>query len=105
MHYEFEAIRLWEQPTELFLESTGLLPLAVLTKTSAKAQTLRQVAVKVDIIADQRVRSNVAASAGILAELQLDRGFINQVLTSSYERSYAAICNLPGVEARVSLRS
>lgn len=77
---EFEVIRLWEQPTELFLKSTGLLPLAVLTKTPNQAQTLRQVATKVDAILDKRVQSNVAASAGILAGLQLDKEFINQVL-------------------------
>ncbi len=48
--HEFEVIRLWEQPTQLFLESTGLLPLAVLTQTSDKAQTLRQVAARVEAI-------------------------------------------------------
>jgi predicted transposase YdaD len=57
-----------------------LLPLAVLTKTPNQAQTLRQVATKVDAILDKRVQSNVAASAGILAGLQLDKEFINQVL-------------------------
>jgi predicted transposase/invertase (TIGR01784 family) len=80
MRHEFEVIRIWEQPTELFLESTGLLPLAVLSKMPDKAQTLRQVAAKVDRIQDRRVQSNVAASAGILAGLLLDKGFINQVL-------------------------
>jgi predicted transposase/invertase (TIGR01784 family) len=80
MRYEFEVIRLWEQPTEPFLEATGLLPLAVLSKTQDKAQTLRQVAAKVDAIPDMRVQSNVAASAGILAGLILEKGFINQVL-------------------------
>jgi predicted transposase/invertase (TIGR01784 family) len=80
MRYEFEAIRLWEQPTELFLKSTGLLPLAVLTQTSDKAQTLRQVANQVEAIADLRVQSNVAASTGILAGLLLEKDFINQVL-------------------------
>jgi predicted transposase/invertase (TIGR01784 family) len=80
MRHEFEVIRLWEQPTEAFLEATGLLPLAVLSKTQDKAQTLRQVAAKVDAIPDMRVQSNVAASAGILAGLILEKGFINQVL-------------------------
>jgi predicted transposase/invertase (TIGR01784 family) len=80
MRYEFEVIRIWEQPTQPFLESTGLLPLAVLTETSDKAQTLRQVAAKVENITDLTVQSNVAASAGILAGLLLKRDFINQVL-------------------------
>lgn len=77
---EFEVIRLWEQPTQPFLESTGLLPLAVLTQTTDKAQTLRQVAAEIDVIPEKRVQSNVAASAGILAGLLLKRDFINQVL-------------------------
>lgn len=38
---EFEVIRLWEQPTQPFLKSVGLLPLAVLTDTPDQAQTLR----------------------------------------------------------------
>ncbi len=77
---EFEVIRLWEQPTPPFLELRGLLPLAVLTQTPDKAQTLRQVAAKVDAIPEVRIQSNVAASAGILAGLLLEKGFINQVL-------------------------
>jgi predicted transposase/invertase (TIGR01784 family) len=80
MRYEFEVIRLWEQPTQPFLESTGLLPLAVLTKTSDKTQNLRQVASRVEAISDLTIQSNVAASAGILAGLLLKRDFINQVL-------------------------
>nr|WP_315874866.1 Rpn family recombination-promoting nuclease/putative transposase [Acaryochloris marina] len=65
--HEFEVIRLWEQPTEPFLESTGLLPLAVLTNTLDQAQTLRQVAERIDAVPEMRVQSNVAASTGILA--------------------------------------
>ncbi len=78
--HEFTVIRLWEQPTQLFLESTGLLPLAVLTQTPDKAQTLRQVAARVEAIPEMAVQSNVAASAGILAGLLLNKDFINQVL-------------------------
>jgi predicted transposase/invertase (TIGR01784 family) len=78
--HEFEVIRLWEQPTQPFLESTGLLPLAVLTQTADTAQTLRQVATRVDSIPEMRTQSNVAASAGILAGLLLERDFINRVL-------------------------
>jgi predicted transposase YdaD len=80
MRHEFEVIRLWEQPTELFLNMPGLLPLAVLTQTPDQAQTLRQVAARVEAIPEARVQSNVAASAGILAGLILKKDFINQVL-------------------------
>lgn len=80
MRHEFEVIRLWEQPTQLFLESPGLLPLAVLTQTPDQASTLRQVASRVETIQDMRVQSNVAASAAILAGLSLQKDLINQVL-------------------------
>jgi predicted transposase/invertase (TIGR01784 family) len=80
LRHEFEVIRIWEQPTQPFLESIGLLPLAVLTNTPDKAQTLREVAKRVEAISDLRVQSNVAASAGILAGLLLEKGLINQVL-------------------------
>jgi predicted transposase/invertase (TIGR01784 family) len=78
--HEFEVIRLWEQPTQSFLEARGLLPLAVLTQTSDAAQTLRQVAARIEAIPELRVQSNVAASTGILAGLLLKRDFINQIL-------------------------
>jgi predicted transposase/invertase (TIGR01784 family) len=80
LRHEFEVIRLWEQPTQPFLDSIGLLPFAVLTQTPDKAQTLREVAKRVEAISDIRVQSNVAASAGILAGLTLNQDFINQVL-------------------------
>jgi predicted transposase/invertase (TIGR01784 family) len=80
MRHQFQVIRLWEQPTQPFLEATGLLPLAVLTQTPDKAQTLRQVAAKIDAIPEKRVQSNIAAASGILAGLKLERDFINQVL-------------------------
>jgi predicted transposase/invertase (TIGR01784 family) len=73
MRHQFQVIRLWEQPTQPFLEATGLLP-------PDKAQTLRQVAAKIDAIPEKRVQSNIAAASGILAGLKLERDFINQVL-------------------------
>ncbi|MCA2562978.1 DUF4351 domain-containing protein, partial [Microcystis sp. M40BS1] len=78
--HEFEVILLWEQPTQTFLEATGLLPLAVLTQTPDTAQTLRQIANRIEAIPDQRIQSKVAASTGILAGLLLNKELINQVL-------------------------
>ncbi len=80
IRHEFEVVRLWEQPTQPFLESAGLLPLAVLTNTPDKAQTLRQVAERINAVPEIRTQSNVAASTGILAGLTLGRDVINQVL-------------------------
>ncbi|WP_271253540.1 hypothetical protein [Pseudanabaena sp. Chao 1811] len=41
LNHEFNVIRLWEQPTEIFRQYQGLLPLAVLTKTGDRTETLR----------------------------------------------------------------
>ena len=78
--HEFEIVRLWEQPSALFLNQPGLLPLAPLTQTEDPAQLLRQVATEIDSIGDRRTQSNVAASAAILAGLVLDKGLIQQIL-------------------------
>ncbi len=79
-HHEFDVIRLWEQPTETFFDSPGLLPLAVLTQSPDKEQTLRTVAVRAAAITNQRMQSNVTASAAILAGLSLDKELIYRVL-------------------------
>ena len=79
-YYQFEVIRLWEQPTEPFLEAPGLLPFAALTQTQEKATVLREVARRVETIEETRMQSNIAASASILAGLVLEEDLIRQVL-------------------------
>ncbi len=39
----FEVIRMWEQPTEVFMKTAGLLPLAVLSNTTDREETFRQI--------------------------------------------------------------
>lgn len=78
--HEFEAIRLWEQPTRAFLQAPGLLPFAVLSQTNDRIGTLQQVAQEISQIGDSRTQSNVAASAFILAGLLLEEEVIQQIL-------------------------
>ena len=78
--HEFEVIRLWEQPTEQFLDTPGLLPFAVLSRTDEKVEVLREVARRVEAISDRRVQSNVGASAFILAGLVLEKETIGTIL-------------------------
>ncbi|MGB3191148.1 MAG: Rpn family recombination-promoting nuclease/putative transposase, partial [Limnoraphis sp.] len=78
--HEFEVIRLWEQPTEQFLDTPGLLPFAVLSRTDEKVEVLREVARRVEAISDRRVQSNVGASAFILAGLVLEKEIIQTIL-------------------------
>lgn len=78
--HRFQAIRLWEQPTDLFLNTPGLLPFAVLSDTSNKDSTLQEVATQIDSITDRRTQNNVTASAAILVGLVLEEDVIQRIL-------------------------
>ncbi len=71
--HQFNVIRLWEQPTELFFSSNGLLPFAVLTKTEKKLETLQDVANQLQKINNDRVQANLSASTAILSGLSIRR--------------------------------
>ena len=78
--HEFEVIRLWEQPLEIFLSAPGLLPFAVLSRATDRLEALRQVAIQLESMPDRRMQSNVTAAAAILAGLVLEKGMIQQIL-------------------------
>ena len=82
LNHEFNVVRLWEQPTDIFRQYLGLLPLAVLTQTSNPEETLRDVARQIDNIADKQVQSNVAASTAIISGIALDKEIIQRLLRS-----------------------
>ena len=78
--HEFEVIRLWEQPTEVFLQLPGLLPFAVLSQVESRAEVLQEVGQRIENLPTRRERSNVMASVSILAGLVLDKELIRRVL-------------------------
>ena len=82
LNHTFNVIRLWEQPTEIFQQYQGLLPFATLSKTSDRAETLRQVAKQIENIADKQLQSSVAASTAIISGIALDREIIQRLLRS-----------------------
>lgn len=75
-HHEFEIIRLWEQPEEVFLRYPGLMPFAALADTEDPEATLRQVAQRVQQIPDPETQANISAASAILAGLRLDNDII-----------------------------
>lgn len=78
--HEYEVVRLWEQPTELFFQSPGLLPFAVLSQTSQPEQTLQRVATAIEDFPERVAQSDIAASTAILAGLILEQQVIRRVL-------------------------
>jgi predicted transposase/invertase (TIGR01784 family) len=80
LRHEFNVIRLWEQPLEIFLRAPGLLPFAVLSSTTNREGALIEVAKQIDEIADKQTKSNLTASTSVLAGLVLEKDFIQRVL-------------------------
>jgi len=60
----------------------GLLPLAVLTKTTNPEATLRDIAKLIDKITDRKVKSDVAAATSIISGLALNKEIIQRLLRS-----------------------
>lgn len=79
-NHRFQAIRLWEQPSNLFMNNPGLLPFAVLSDTNNKSNQLQLVAAQIDRITERRIQSNITASAAILAGLVLEEEVIQRLL-------------------------
>jgi len=84
--HDFQVVRLWEQPEEVFWRSPGLFALAVLSRTEDRRRTLGEVAERIEQMADRREQSNVAASAAILAGLVLEKNVIEQLLRQEVMR-------------------
>ena len=78
--HNFEVIRLWEQPTSLFLKTLGLLPLAVLSNTPDRSETLRQAAEIINQVKDPKSQNTISAVTAILAGLLLDKEIISRLL-------------------------
>lgn len=86
LRHEFQVVRLWEQPTEGFLQLPGLLPYAALSQTADRVGVLRQVAQAIELISNRSRQSNLAAATGILAGLVLDKKVVRRLLRSDLMR-------------------
>jgi predicted transposase/invertase (TIGR01784 family) len=79
-HHEFDVVRLWEQPADLFLQYPGLLPLAVLGQSESPAEMLRQATQLVEQIEEPTTQANLMAASAILAGLRLEEDVIYRLV-------------------------
>jgi predicted transposase/invertase (TIGR01784 family) len=86
MTHEFRVIRLWEEPVEGFLSTPGLLPYAVLSRTTDKEAVLTQVLGELEQISDRTEQSNLVAATSILAGLELNEQVIKRLMRSPVMR-------------------
>ena len=87
--HRYRVIRLWEESSDLFLTSPGLLPLAVLTQSSDPELKLRQVAEVLETITDNRVRGNLMTAASVFGGLVLKPELIKTILRSEIMKESA----------------
>ncbi|MEM7555108.1 MAG: Rpn family recombination-promoting nuclease/putative transposase [Cyanobacteria bacterium P01_A01_bin.84] len=78
--HRFQVIRLWEQPTAVFLKTPGLLPFAVLSNAESKINVLQEVANRINDISNSKIQTDIAASTFILAGLVLKQEDIQRLL-------------------------
>jgi predicted transposase/invertase (TIGR01784 family) len=78
--HEFEVIRLWEQPSSIFLESVGLYPFASLAQTDEPELVLREVAARIEEIPERKLQADISAMSYILAGLVLDRDRVGRII-------------------------
>ena len=87
--HRYRVIRLWEQSSDLFLKSQGLLPLAVLTRSSNPELKLRQVAEVLETIKDTRIKANLMAATSVFGGLVLNPKLIKTILRSEIMKESA----------------
>jgi predicted transposase/invertase (TIGR01784 family) len=70
----------------------GLLPLAVLAKTSDPEEVLRQVVEQIEAIPDPRLQSNLAASTYLISGLRIEKELVQKLFRSRRESvTYQAV--------------
>jgi len=87
--HRYRVIRLWEESSDLFLKSPGLLSLAVLTKSQDTTIRLREIAQVLDKIEDKRLKSNLMAATAVFAGLVMEPEMIKTILRSDIMKESA----------------
>ena len=78
--HPFNIIRLWEQPTAIFQQYSGLLPFVTLSQTNNPEEALRQAAQQIETITDKDIQANIAAATFIISGLTLNQEVIQRIL-------------------------
>ena len=87
--HRYRVVRLWEESTELFLNSLGLLPLASLSKSSDPRIILRKVAQSLKSIADNNLRQNLTAATAVFGGLVVKPNIVKTILRSQFMKESA----------------
>ena len=87
--HRYRVIRLWEELPEAFLSNLGLLPLAVLSKSSDPTVILRKVAEVLETIPDNNLKQNLTAATAVFSGLVIQPDIVKTILKSQFMKESA----------------
>ncbi len=85
-YHEFSVVKMWEQPTDLFLNDPVLLPFATLTQTESLDQLLNQVAHQVSSLPEPDQRRQVSSYVQLMAGLKYDKDIVHRLFSEGIMR-------------------
>lgn len=78
-YHRYRVVKLWEQDPAPLLAEEGLLPLAVLARTTEPETLLREIAERVQNIAQPDMRADLTAAAFMLGGLRFDKTLLRSL--------------------------
>ncbi len=78
-YHRYRVVKIWEEDPAPLLAEEGLLPLAVLARTPEPETLLREVAARVQNIAQPDTRADLAAAAFMLGGLRFDKALLRSL--------------------------
>ena len=78
-YHRYRVVRIWEQDAAPLLAEAGLLPLAVLARSDEPEKLLREVAERVQNIAQPDTRADLTAAAFMLGGLRFDKPLLRSL--------------------------
>ncbi len=78
-YHRYRVVKIWEEDPAPLLAEEGLLPLAVLARTPEPETLLREVAERVQNIAQPDTRADLAAAAFMLGGLRFDKTLLRSL--------------------------
>jgi predicted transposase YdaD len=85
-YHEFSVVKMWEEPTELFLNDPVLLPFATLTQTGSADRLLNQVAYQVENLPEPDQRRQISSYVQLMAGLKYDKDIVHRLFSEGIMR-------------------
>ena len=84
--HQFNVVKMWEEPTEFFLNDPILLPFATLTQTESSDRLLNQVRHYVEQLPEPEQRRQVSSYVQLMAGLKYDKEVVRRLFSEGIMR-------------------